>query len=360
MRILDKYLYKELSFSFLAVLAVLLLITFGAETTRVLTMAVEGRIPAGIVLQVLLLKVPSALEVILPLTVLLSVMLAYGRLYQDQEMVVLNSCGIGERYFQKQAVSFLLPLVLVTAFVTLWLTPWSLKTEKTLIAQAQVSAPIAGLVAGRFNRLPQDNGVLYAKEISAVGGLTEIWIRLDKAGNDTVLIAPSGVFETIQGRLALVLEQGQSYDGLVKGDDLVIREFDRLEVFIPGLEPEAGRVRNRELTTTELWQSDEADKQALLQWRLVLPISILVLGLLALKMSKTKPRQGRFAKIFIAILLYVVFIQLLYTSRDAASRETLSLWIGLWWVPLVFLAYVFYQPSMRLKKRLSLKKRVGS
>jgi len=143
LRILNKYLYKELYSTFFAVLAVLLLITFGTEATKLLAIAVEGKIPASILFQVLLLKIPPALEIILPLVALLSVMLAMGRLYQDQEMVVLNSCGISPHYFQKRVLWFLLPLAVLTGWISLVVTPWSFQQERALISQAQATSPLA-------------------------------------------------------------------------------------------------------------------------------------------------------------------------------------------------------------------------
>jgi len=344
LRILDKYLYKELAYTLLAVLSVLLLVSFGTETTRVLTMAIEGKLPGSVVFHVLMLQIPAALEVILPLAVLLAVMLAIGRLYQDQEMVVFRSCGISESYFQKQVAIFLVPWVLVTAFITLWLTPWAAQMERHVISQAQVNAPIAGLVAGRFNALPNNNGVLYARDIESNGTMKEVWIRLGASRGYAVLTAPQGRFEIIEGRLALVLSQGFNYEGLQTADELVVQKFERLAVFLPEIDTNQARLQNRELSSYTLWQSSSPAHQALLQWRLVLPISILVLGLFALKMSKTKPRQGRFAKIFIAIIVYVIYIQLLATTQDTLSKERLGLWFGLWWVPLAFALFLYIKP----------------
>ena len=339
MRILDKYLYKELGLTFMAVLAVLLLIMFGTETTRLLAMAVEGKLPPSIVMHVLMLKIPPALELILPLVALLSVMLAMGRLYQDQEVVVLNSCGVGQTYFQRRVGWFLLTVMLLTLVVTLWLSPWSLQKERELIAQAQVSAPLAGLVAGRFNSLPQSGGVLYAKEINTNGRLKEIWIRLQENDRDVVMLAPRGHFEWINGRLALVLLNGRSYEGLLVGQRLTVRQFERFEGFLPELEVVTSRPSVAAMPTFELWQSDQPVMQIALQWRLVVPLSVLVLGLLALRLSKTGPREGRFAKVFIALVLYVFYMQTLITLSDRVKTEQWPLWLGLWLVPLVFLVF---------------------
>jgi Predicted permeases len=347
LRILDKYLYKELFATFFAVLSVLLLITFGTEATKLLAVAVEGTIPSSIIFKVLLYKIPPALEVILPLVALLSVMLAVGRLYQDQEMVVLQSCGIPTRYFQKRVFWFLLPLALLTAWITLWVTPWSYQQERHLVAEAQVTSPLAALVPGKFNPLPNGEGVFYTRTIDDDGDLSSVWLRLKTDEQDVLMTAPQGRFEWIDGKLALVLLNGHSYEGLDKGDAFTAREFRRFEGFLPEIQVTPPSQKKFEIASMQLWQSDNLDYQALFQWRLVTPFSILVLGLLGLKMSRSGPREGRFGKVFFALVLYVVYNQLLVTFKEAIANESLPTTIGLWPVPVLFLAYALYQGSLK-------------
>lgn len=347
MRILDKYLYKELYSVFFAVLLVLLLITLGTEATKLLASAVEGEIAPNAVMRALLYKMPPALEVILPLVALLSVMLAIGRLYQDQEMVVLSSCGVPPGYFQKRVFWFLLPLALVTAWVTLYVTPWSFKQERLLMLETQTATPLAALTPGKFNELPNGEGVFYAKSIDEDKQLQSVWVRLNREDQDVLLVAPKGKFEWIDGKLALVLLNGHSYEGLVKGDVFRVRDFARFEGFLPDIQGSMPQKQKFETSTLELWQSDTNEAKALLQWRLVAPFSILVLGLLGLKMSKTGPREGRFAKVFLALVLYVVFNQLLVTTRDSIEHGAFPATIGLWPIPIAFLAFALYQGSLR-------------
>lgn len=348
LRILDKYLYIELLKTFFAVLTVLLLITFGSEATKLLAMAVEGKVPSSIVLQVLLLKIPPALEIILPLVALLSVMLSVGRLYQDQEMVVMSSCGISPQYFQKIVLFFLIPLVLITAWISLVVTPWSYKTERLIIGEAQTLTPISGIVPGRFNTLPNEAGVFYTKSISASGELSNIWIQRQSqsqpkdAAQDLILVAPIGRFEWLDGKLILVLEDGYSYLGMhnhakTASGDVEVKLFKRLEVLIPELSSKPARPAKFEIGTDVLWVSDTLEHQALLQWRLVTPFGVLVLGLIGLKMSRTGPREGRFSKVFFALVLYIIYNQLLMVGRDGLTTGNWPMSLGLWPVPLLFL-----------------------
>ncbi|GKT11827.1 MAG: lipopolysaccharide export system permease protein [Thiomicrorhabdus sp.] len=363
MRILDKYLLNELLKTFLAVLTVLLLITFGSEATQLLAMAVEGKIPSSIVLQVLLLKIPPALEIILPLVALLSVMLAMGRLYQDQEMIVMTSCAISPKYFQKIMVVFLLPLVLLTAWISLFVTPWSYKTERLLVSEAQAITPVSGLVSGRFNPLPGSKGVFYTKSISESGELSNIWIQRRFKQEDMILVAPNGRFEWIDSRLVLILENGYSYQGMhnkvgsskTASPPVIIQKFKQVEVIIPELEQKSDAPVQYEVATSELWGDKTLAHQALLQWRLVTPLGVLVLGLIGLKMSKTGPREGRFAKMFVALILYIVYNQFLVMGRDGISAGTWSEYIGLWPIPLIFLLIALVDFKVLKSKMLSKK-----
>lgn len=347
LRILDKYLYKELYATFFAVFLVLSLITFGTEATKLLAVAVDGEIAPSAVLRALLYKMPPALEVILPLVALLSVMLAVGRLYQDQEMVVLNSCGISPSYFQKRVFWFLLPLALMTAWITLYVTPWSFKQERMLMLETQTATPIALLTPGKFNELPNGEGVFYAKSITDDKQLQSVWVRLHNGDRDVLMVAPKGQFEWIDGKLALVLFNGHSYEGLVNGDTFTVRDFARFEGFLPEIQGAMPQKQKFETPTAALLSSSSLEDQALLQWRLVTPLSIVVLGLLGLKMSKTAPREGRFSKVFLALVLYVVFNQLLVTTRDSMEHGVFPVMIGLWPIPLLFLAFALYQGTLK-------------
>lgn len=352
LRILDRYLLKELLATFLAVLVVLLLITFGTETTKLLRLAVEGKIPASLVFEVLFLKMPGVLEVVLPLVALLGVILAVGRLYQDHEMVVMNSCGISPRYFQKLVFWFLLPIALLTAWVTLFVAPWSYEKQQTMIMEAQTSAPFAGLSAGKFNVLPAKKGVLYARKIESNGTMLDIWMQYQTDDRQLVLMAPVGRFEWINEKLALVLENGKSYQGLSRNEtSLTVQSFERFEGYLPELEMSSSK-RDREsgVSTLTLLQSDALADQVLLQWRILPAISVIVLGLIGLKLSKTEPRQGRFAKLFIAIVLFIVYNQLLIVLRKSALNETIPLEIALWPIPILFLIYALWLPRTKKSK----------
>lgn len=351
LRILDKYIIKELTLTFLAVLAVLLLITFGNEASRLLAQTMQGKVPSVAVLELLFLKLPAALEIIFPLVTLLAVILTFGRLYQDQEMVVLQSSAITPNYFKKIVVLFLIPIALLMAWISLVVTPWAFQQERELLSHAETISPVTGLEAGKFNRLPKDQGVLYTKEIDEEGRLKSIWLKLEDNQKDLLLTAPQGHFGWVDKRVVIVLENGRSYHGLANSDSVTVQSFERFEGYLPELTPEKVRAKVYEKTTLELLSSSDPEELAILQWRIATPIGLLILGMIGLKMSQTAPREGRFAKIFMALILYIVFHQLLVYGRDTISNEEWSTTVGLWPILIIFAWYAVYDGTV-LKQKL--------
>ncbi|MDX1267880.1 MAG: LptF/LptG family permease, partial [Oceanisphaera sp.] len=99
--------------------------------------------------------------------------------------------------------------------------------------------------------------------------------------------------------------------------------------------------------SVELWQSDKLLDKAELQWRLALPLSMLVLTLAVVPLAVVNPRQGRYAKLLPAILLYLAYFLLQSASRSAVEGGSLPVWPGLYIVPLLFLLLVTVPLNLR-------------
>jgi lipopolysaccharide export system permease protein len=103
-----------------------------------------------------------------------------------------------------------------------------------------------------------------------------------------------------------------------------------------------GRVAsNKAMPTSELWNSKDLEYKAELQWRLTIPISTLIIAMLALPLSQTTPRSGRYANLALAIVLYLVYSNLLSVSTTWIEKQTIPIWIGTWWVHGLALALLF-------------------
>ncbi|BBP45216.1 LPS export ABC transporter permease LptF [Thiosulfatimonas sediminis] len=343
-------LLKELILTFLAVLSVLLLITYGSEATKLLGRALDGRVPVNLVGQLLLLRLPDVLGMIMPLSVLIAVVLTFGRLYQDQEMVVLHSSGIAPSYFRKVLLRFLVPLALLSGLLLNYLEPLALQYERQALSQNETLSPVAALQAGKFNSLPNNKGVLYAKSISADGRLQDIWIKYQDGANDLLLMAPQGQFVRQQEQIVLRLQNGWRYQNLhyavqdgvpSQSKPIEVQNFVLFEGLLPELSSAQTPLRDKDLFTWQLIGSDNLKQQALVQWRLNMPLGIIALGLIGFMLAKTGPRQGRFARMFAAILLFIAFNQAMVAGQKALEKGLWSAEIGLWPITGLFLLIGF-------------------
>lgn len=347
LRIIDRYLLRELAASFLAVGAVLLLISMGETVVAVLNQVTRGAVPADLLFTLIALRAVDGLNVLLPLAVFLGVLIAYGRLYRDSEMAVLSASGLNVRGLMRPLALFALPVMLLMCLVSLWLAPAAVRTSQRVVNDANRSLLIAGLEPGRFVALPGQEGVIYVGEMSADGAhFTRMFVeneRLDADGTSqmSVITAARGELfrDTAGGERYLALQDGFRVEGRPGQDDYRLLRFERNELRLPDNDSdETADSVKRAAPTRELWKSGELVQRAELHWRLAPPLSALVLALLALPLSQASPRQPRYASLIVAVLGYIVYANFLALGRSWLVQDKLSLGFGLWWVYLPTIA----------------------
>jgi len=337
MRLLTAYISREITLSFVAVLGVLLLVIIGGEVARLLTEALEGRLSPDLVLQLVLLKIPVAMEILLPLSVLLAVMLTFGRLYHDREMEVLSGSGIAPSYFMRLVMVFALMAALMAGFFSVFMASWSMQQERSILAEGQLRTHIKSLVGGRFTPLPSSQGVFYAETVSAKGELTEVFIQLKTPEKqDQLLLAPQGYFEQKQGRTQLILLNGQVMSGLLGQDQLMIQRFEQMSVWLPDWQVTLSALEVEALDTMTLWQRrNEPRAMAHLQWRFFVVGSVLVLAFVGWRLSRVAPRKGRYSRMAIGLGFYLVFTQVAIALRSQIQSGGLAMFPGMF-IMLIF------------------------
>lgn len=347
LRILDRYLLRELALSFAAVGAVLLLVSLGDTVVAVLNQITRGKVPAELMFSLIALRAIDGLNVLLPLAVFLGVMLAYGRLYRDSEMAVLGAAGLDVRGLLRPLALLAIPLMLVLGLVSLWGAPAAVRLSQQLVAEANRSLLIAGLEAGRFVTLPGQEGVIYVGEMADDGTrFARMFVESEKLEADgssqiSIITAERGELyrDTAGGDRYLALADGFRVEGVPGQDDFRLLRFARNDLRLPDNgNDEPGEAIRRAAPTAELWRSEEPLQRAELHWRLAPPLSALVLALLAVPLSRSNPRQPRYAGLIVAILAYVVYANLLALGRAWLAQEQLAFAAGLWWVYLPTLA----------------------
>jgi len=362
LRIVDRYLARELLWSFIAATLILLLITVGGTVADLLNKIARGRIPAELLLALIGLRTVDALTVLAPLAAKIGVQLAYGRLYRESEMAVFAASGLPLTGLVRPLMLLAVPLMLAMALISFWLAPAAVRASQTLLQEASRSLIIAGLEPGRFVELPNHDGVMYVDTMSADGTqFKKMFVASERNNNDdsttdlNVITATSGeLFHDANGvERFLGLNDGFRVEGVIGQDNYRLMHYERNDIKLPDNETDttADSVK-RAAPTLELLSSNDPVQRAELQWRLAVPVTAFVLILLALPLSKSSPREPRYARLLIALLVWWLYNSSMTFARSLLSQGKLNPLLGFWWIqiPAIVIALYMLWRSEQLPK----------
>ena len=350
--IISRYLFREILHILLALSALLILIYISHRFMSYLVQASVGDLPAAFIFKLLALKLLSDLMLILPLGFFLALLLSLGRLYKDNEITAMAACGIAVPV--TNIISFAVIFAIIIAILSLIIAPWAEKKMALLQVQLNTVAEVSGIAPGRFKDLYHGQAIFYVEEIEKDTMQTLfLQIRLPEQ-KQVVLVAKKGYQAMDAGELFMVFVDGHRYEtqrGSLKSN---IIDFAEHRIKIPkriDVPKDGGR---EAVSTYSLLFAQEPTLQAELQWRLSLPLSVILLAALAIPLSHTTPRQGQYAKIVLGILIYLIYGNLLNVGTKWIERGDVSPWIGVWWAHLCLLLIIlvwFHLPFLKNEAR---------
>lgn len=338
--IIVRYLIRETVKTQLAVLFVLFLVFFSQKFIRVLANATEGSIPGSEVLTLVGLYMPSMAMLMLPLSLFIGILITFGRLYAESEITVMNATGMGNKFLIQAALSLALLTGSVAAFNALWLTPFANNKELKVMEKLEADTGLELLVKGQIQSTPNGEAVVFINDITENGHrLHQVFIAqptLVGTMRPNVVVAVDGeVTELPDGKQVLSLNQGTRYEGVPTLLDYSVTEYENYQVLIGQRKV---RQKNRDwdaVPTVDLWGETSLRARAELQWRLSLVLCIPLMTMIVLPLSEVNPRQGRFAKLFPAVLIYLAYFLAVSAAKSAVEEGKLAPEIGLWSVNVI-------------------------
>jgi lipopolysaccharide export system permease protein len=335
---------REVVQTWLAVTGVLVAILVSNQLSRVLGQAADNQYGRRVVFDLIALGAIMNLSVIVPVGLLLAVVLTLGRLYHDSEMAALQACGFGPARLLPPLFGFAALIAVGLAWLTFFQVPRA-DSEVQLLRQSAIKeAQFGQLDAGRFRSFSGGDAVFYAERVDNEGVLHNVFVQRESAGRIEVALADTATYSkaSADGVHLVTLFNGRRYEGVPGHDDFRVIEFR--EHGIPISTPTdlvASKDPDTKPTRLLLGSSAPSDI-AQLQFRTSAPIMVLVLTLVAVPLSRLRPRQGRYARVGFAIVVYFVYSQLLSAAKTWLEKGDLSPAIGVWWVHLAALALGLY------------------
>lgn len=333
--VVDRYLAREIAQTFLAVLVVLAAVSITNTLARFLGGVAEGRIPGDAVVALLALQSVPLFAVLIPLGLLLGVMLALGRLYRDSEITAMMACGVGPRHFYRSILLFGLPLVAGLTWFSLYGAPWALRLASELALRAEQTAAIMLTEPGQFREMQSGRAVAYSEGVEPRSGqLRGVFIQLREGQSEQVTVAVSGrqYVDPDTGGRYVDLEQGERVELRPGGAEMRRIGFSRMRVLLQPGDPTASELDLDEMPLPQLLAASDLESLAELHWRLAPPMAALVLMLVAPPLAHARPREGRYGRVVLAVLYFVIYVNLLGLARIWMETEAMPAFLGYWWV----------------------------
>ena len=359
--LIDRYMLREFLLSLTAVIGVLWLIYVATRFARYLAQAAVGNLPAEVIFNLLWLNSLGALSILLPIGTFLAVLLSLSRMSSDNELTVIAACGIDGNRILRNVVIFSGAMAIITGVLALLIVPDVLSGRYEIEQKAKVAANTTGLVAGSFKESQSGDWTFYSQKLSDDKiHMENIFIEIHRDEKPLIFRAERGRFdiETDSGDKFLILEDGYRYEGNAGDLDFRIAEYATHSMLIERGESVQVRERHKSLPTAELWERGEPQDLAEIQWRVSTALMTVILSVIAITLAHTGPRQGRYAGFFPALLVYVIYSNLLGVTRAWVEKGDLAPWFGAIWVHLLMIGIMLIlQNRLKLKRLWQQRKR---
>ena len=334
-RILDRYIFREIATAWLGVTMVLLLILLTNQFARVLGDVAKGKLPKDAAFDVIGLSAVQYLTILVPIGLFLAIMLALGRLYRDSELPAMMACRVGPSGIYRPLTWLMLPLVLGVAWLSIEGGPLAMTNVDRIGAEARRQADLASIEPGQFTVFGPDRAVVYGHSVTPEGEMEKVFMQR-QADDGSIEVVISEIGEMVETddpdvRL-LVLRDGRRYEGVPGTTEFRVIEFAEhgIPYRLPSLKTE--EPRPRAMAFLDLMRSDEPEHIAEFQWRLGIPLSTIILAILAVPLSKSQPRAGRYGRLAIGLLVFIIYLNMMSAAKAWIEQSTISPELGIWWV----------------------------
>lgn len=347
-------LLREFANLAVAVFLSLFLIALTTRLIRLLGQAAGGKIPSDAVVAFLGFSALNLLPVLLSLTLFITVLLALNRSWRDSEMVIWFNSGLSLAAWIRPVLIFAAPLVLVIAALSFFISPWAAQKGEQYRNRVDSRDDISRVEPGAFGESRSRERVFFVESIAGdKASVQNVFVNSTQHQRTGVMMSERGFIENApNGDRFLVLLSGRRYEGTPGEAEFRLMEFGRYATRIQTKEGDEPVATQKSTPTLGLVESPTRSNLGELLWRIGMPVSALILALLAIPLSFVNPRAGRSVNLLFALLTYMVYSNLLSVSQARVAQGKLAFSTG-WWlvhgVMLVVLLVLFAQRMSLLR-----------
>jgi lipopolysaccharide export system permease protein len=333
--IFQRAIRRELLSAMGAVFTALFTIIISVTLIRILGDAAAGKIASSDVLSLLGFASLINLPVLISLSTFIAVLMVVARSYQNSEMVVWFASGVSLMDWVRPVMQVGLPMVILTAVLSFWLTPWSQKYSAEQRERFRNREDISRVSPGKFQESANGEKVFFVEGLSSdTTKVKNVFLSQNKNQESGVVLAREGTMSIdARGDKLLQLHEGRRYDGMPGSPEFRIMNFERYTVIIASNTKELAENKSaRVLPTAELIIDPTRNNLAELLFRISAPLTCLMQMLLAIPLGFVNPRRGRTLNLMIALLLAVTYFNVTSIMQAMVAQGKSS--FGMSWWPL--------------------------
>lgn len=330
---------------FVALFAVLLT----TQLIRLLNEAARGKVDPEAVAALLGFASLNYLPILLSLSLFIAILLTLSRGYRDSEMVVWFSSGLSLTAWVRPVMTFSLPLVVAIALLSFFLSPWALSQSAEYRQKLSTRNDAGQVSPGAFQESNSAERVVFVEAVADDASyVRNVFVSSvprsspDRADGQhrrlDVTMAATGHQETAEnGDRFMVLEKGRRYEVVPGTPEFRVLEYARYAIRVETKEARGIERTPKNMATLDLLKVDQPVYRAELLWRLGVPLSAIVLALLAIPLSFVNPRAGRSANMLLALFAYMLYNNFLSISQAWVAQGRISFVVGVLAVHLLML-----------------------
>lgn len=345
-------LTREMGLTTGAVLTVLIAIALVVLFIRLLGDVARGELANEAVFAYLGFSLLYFLPVLMTIALFVGVLLPLSRMWRDSEMVIWFNAGVSLTQWMRPVLTFAVPFSLVILLLTLVLNPW-MQTKKNEYRQDLTSRSESSLIApGLFAESGSSQRVYYVESLNPLTGIVRnVFMQSYIDGQLGLVVAREGNHtELPDGSRYLVFKDGRRYEGMPGQLDYRIVQFERYWMRLDPGAPGDKVANVRQAPMSELLADATPPARAELLWRIGVPVSALILAVMAIPLSYVNTRARRSYGLVIALLLYFVYNNLLSLSQAWVAQDKLNPWTGMVASHLLMLFAVFVLFYLRTRQ----------
>ena len=334
--ILSKSLNIEVLKSTAGVLLIFFFLVVSSRFVGYFEQASEGLIDPNLIYKIVILRFPDFITLLLPLSFFLGVVITMSRLYSDREIYGFFTGGLSEIDFLKYLLPQSLLFFFLTLLLSIYVAPYTKELSKEMISLDSLQEQFESIKPNQVFPLKNNEGFVFIKD-KQESVFNEVVLYISNEDYSSIVVADQLSYDDLNSIMNLNFKNGSMYQGLFEEGSLVVSTFKNLKIPVS---TEENSVTG--LSFARLFDYSARSTKSQMQWNISIPITIFILLIIGINLSKVEPRQGRLSVLLPAIFVYILYLSLLILARESFDNNSAITQNYIWFVHFIFFIFSIF------------------